>query len=154
MTVKRDAPTATSYYLLAIRYCKIRYDTNVLYSCYPDAKNLASWQGPSANIYVYLVVYSTTSYIYHYSMAPHSNEIGLELRAAVAICRLLYGESFTVIERKTGVKSITAAAIMRRAIDRAESEDFNEILAYLNNINRSKVSIRIEDQLDLNKLIR
>lgn len=31
MTFKRDAPTATSYYLLGIRYCKIRYDTNVLY---------------------------------------------------------------------------------------------------------------------------
>ena len=64
------------------------------YSCCPevssDAKNLASWQGPPANIYVYLVVYFTTSYIYHYLMAPHGNEIGLELRVTVATCRLLW----------------------------------------------------------------
>ena len=36
-------------------------------------------------------------------MTSHGIEIGLELKAAVAICKLLYGESFTVIERKTGV---------------------------------------------------
>ena len=128
------------------------------YSCCPevsiDAKNLASWQGPSANIYVYLVVYFTTSYIYHYFIVSHGNEIDLELRSAVATCRLLYNESFKVIKRKTRINSVTAATIMRRVIDRADSEDFNEVLAYLSNINRPKASIRIEDQSDLFKLVR
>lgn len=59
-----------------------KVDISLPYSCCPevssDAKNLASWQGPPANIYVYLVVYSTTSYIYHYFMAPHGDEIDLE----------------------------------------------------------------------------
>ena len=44
-------------------------------------------------------------------MAPHGTEIGLELRAAVATCKLLYGESFTAIERKTGVQSATTNPI-------------------------------------------
>ena len=43
---------------------------------------------------------------------------------------------------------------MRRVIDKAESEDFNEILIYLNNINRPKAPTRIEDQLYLFKLVR
>ena len=87
-------------------------------------------------------------------MASHGNEIGLELRLAVAICRLLYGESFKVIERKTGVNLVTAATMMRRVIDRADSEDFNEVLACLSNMDRSGAPVRIEDQLDLFKSVR
>ena len=86
-------------------------------------------------------------------MTSHGNEINLELRLAIAIYRLLYSGSFTVIKRKTRVKLIIVATIMRRAIDRANSEDFNGVLVYLSNINRSKVSTRIEDQLDLFKLV-
>ena len=78
-------------------------------------------------------------------MAPHDNEINLELRLAIAIYRLLYNESFKIIKRKTRINLIIAATIMRRVINRADSEDFNKILAYLSNMNRSKVSIRIED---------
>ena len=119
-----------------------------------DAKNLASWQGPPANIYVYLIVYSTTSYIYHYFITLHGIEIGLELRAAVATYRLLYGESFTAIKRKTRVQLATVAVIMRRAIYRAGSEDFNEVLACLSSMNQPKAPARIEDQSDLFKLVR
>ena len=78
----------------------------------------------------------------------------MKLRIAIAIYRLFYNEGFTTIKRKTRIKVVIAVTIMRRVIDRAKSEDFNEILAYLSNINRSEVSTRIEDQLDLFKLIR
>ena len=78
-------------------------------------------------------------------MASHDNEIDLELRLVIAICRLLYNESFKVIERKTRVNLVIVATIMRRVIDRADSEDFNEILACLSNMNRPEASIRIKD---------
>ena len=100
-----------------------------------DAKNLASWQGPPANIYVYLIVYFTTLYIYYYSMVLHGNEVDLKLRVAIAIYRLLYIESFTIIKRKTRVKLNNRSYDKRRAIDRAKSEDFKKILVYLSNIN-------------------
>ena len=87
-------------------------------------------------------------------MAPHGNEISLQLRVAVATCRLLYLEVFQEIERKTGVKAGTAAFIMRRAIDRAESEDFNDVLACLGDSNRTGAPVRIEDQSDLSKQVR
>lgn len=51
----------------------------------------------------------------------------IELRVVVATCQILYREKFEEIERKTGVNWQTAAKIMRRAIDRAGSEDFYEV---------------------------
>ena len=78
-------------------------------------------------------------------MILYDIEVDLKLRIVITICRLLYNESFKVIKRKTRVNLIIAITIMRRVIDRANSEDFNEILAYLSNINRFKVSVRIED---------
>lgn len=84
-------------------------------------------------------------------MAPHGTETSLELRVAVATCRLLYLEEFEAIERKTGVKAHTAAGIMRRAIDRAGNEDFHDVLACLCDANRPGAPARIEDYSDLSK---
>ena len=87
-------------------------------------------------------------------MAPRGTEVSLQLRVAIATCRLLYHESFEAIERKTGVKICTASAIMRRAIDRAGNEDFNDVMACLGNNDRPGAPARIVDQLDLSKAVR
>ena len=83
--------------------------------------------------------------LYTYIMAPYGNEISLQLRVAVAICRLLYLEEFQEIERKIGVNARIAAAIMRRAIDRVGNKDFNDILTYIGNANRVGSPVQIED---------
>ena len=87
-------------------------------------------------------------------MPLHGPEVALEVRVAIATCRLLYHETFESIERKTGVKATTAAHLMRRAIDRAGNEDFNDVMACLGNNDRPGAPARIEDQSDLSKSVR
>ncbi len=87
-------------------------------------------------------------------MPSHGREIPIELRAAVATCRILYLEKFEEIERKTGVNYKTAAEIMRRAIGRAGSEDFYEVLACLGDLNRPGQDTRVVDGTQLSATIR
>lgn len=87
-------------------------------------------------------------------MPSHDSECSYALRVVIATCKLLYFEDYKVIERKTSVKANIAAYIMRRAIDRAGNEDFNDILVCLDNANRPKAPIRIEDQSDLSRQVR
>ena len=87
-------------------------------------------------------------------MASHGIEISLELRVAVATCRLLYCESFDVIERRTGVNKRSAFVLMLRAINRAGNEDFHDILVCLKSLDRPEGPARIEDQSDLSKTVR
>ena len=49
-----------------------------------------------------------------YLMASYGIEISLELRVAVVVCRLLYCESFDVIERRMGVNKRSAFALIDR----------------------------------------
>lgn len=79
-------------------------------------------------------------------MPSHGREIPIELRAAIATCRILYREKFEEIERKTGVN---AAEIMRRGIGRAGSEDFYEVLACLGDLNRPGRDTRVVDGTQL-----
>ena len=87
-------------------------------------------------------------------MPLHGPEVALEVRVAIATCRLLYHKTFESIERKTGVKATTVAYLMRRAIDRAGNKDFNDIIACLGNNDRPRAPARIEDQSDLSKSVR
>lgn len=87
-------------------------------------------------------------------MPSHGKETPIELRAAVATCRILYREKFEEIERKTGVNWQTAAKIMRRAIDRARSEDFYEVLACLGDLDRPGRETRVVDGTQLSTTIR
>ena len=87
-------------------------------------------------------------------MAPHGNETSYELRVLVDTCRLLYFEEFEAIERGPGVKARTAAGITRRAIDRAENKEFNDVLACLCDANRPGAPARTEDRLGLLKTVR
>ena len=83
---------------------------HVLAEVSDDAKNLGSWQGPPSNIYI-LIVYSTTSYIYHYFMAPHGNETGLcVIHTDVACCGHSYEGNNRIIMNccgKESAKSLT-----------------------------------------------
>ena len=56
-------------------------------------------------------------------MATRGHEVLIELRSAIATCRLLFDLNYEEIERKTGVPNKTANAIMRRAIHRAETKE-------------------------------
>lgn len=87
-------------------------------------------------------------------MPSHGREIPIELRVAVATCRILYRENFEEIERKTGVNHKTAAEIMRRAVGRAGSEDFYEVLACLGDLNRPGRDTRVVDGTQLSATIR
>ena len=78
-------------------------------------------------------------------MASYDIEISLELRVAVVVCRLLYCESFDVIERRMGVNKRSAFALMLRAINKAGNEDFHDILACLKSLDRPGGPARIED---------
>lgn len=69
-------------------------------------------------------------------MPSHGRKIPIEIRAAIATCRVLYREKFEETERKTGVDYKTAVEIMRRATGRAGSEDFYEVLACLGDSSR------------------
>lgn len=84
-------------------------------------------------------------------MPSHDRESSLELRVAVATCRILYREKY---ERKTGVNAGTAAEIMRRAIGRAGNEDFYEVLACLGDLNRPGRETRVVDGTQLSATIR
>ena len=86
-------------------------------------------------------------------MPSHGREIPIELRAAVAPCRILYREKFEEIERKTGVNYKTAAEIMRRVIGRAGSKDFYEVLACLGDLNRPGRDTRVVDGTQLSATI-
>ena len=87
-------------------------------------------------------------------MPSHGNKTSIELRVAVATCRILYRKKFEEIERKTGVNWQTAAKIMRRAIDRAASEDFYEVLACLGGLDRPGRETLVVDGTQLSTMIR
>ena len=78
-------------------------------------------------------------------MALYGYEVSLQLRVAIATCRLLNYNTFEAIKRKTGVNTLIVAIIMRRVINRAGNYDFNDIVAYLGNNNRPRAPARIED---------
>ena len=69
-------------------------------------------------------------------MAHRGTDTSIQLRVAVATCRLLFSLDFEAIECKTGVKADTAAKIILRAIDRAGNEDFNDVLAWVGMVYR------------------
>ena len=87
-------------------------------------------------------------------MPSHGREISLELRVAVATCRILYREKYAEIERTTGVNAGTAAEIMRRAIGRAGNEEFYELLTCLGDLNRPGRETRVVDGTQLSATIR
>lgn len=87
-------------------------------------------------------------------MPPHGNETSLQLRVVIATLRIFQGKDFWEIEQQTGVLANTAEKIIRRAVDRAGSNDFHDILACLGDADRSGPSPRIPDQSDLSKQIR
>ena len=110
----------------------------LLYSCIRevsyDAKILASWHSLARNCFVYYIIYFIEITIYYYFMISHDTEINYAFRIIVTTYRLLYLEEFKIIKRKTRIKALIVAVIMRRAINRAENEDFNDVLAYLNRL--------------------
>lgn len=99
-----------------------------------DAKILASWHSLARNCFVYYIIYFIEITIYYYFMISHDTEINYAFRIIVTTYRLLYLEEFKIIKRKTRIKALIVAVIMRRAINRAENEDFNDVLAYLNRL--------------------
>lgn len=70
-------------------------------------------------------------------MPTHHGEVSLQLRVAIATCRLLYHDSYPEIERKLGVSAGTSSRIVNRAIERAGNENFMDILACLGDADRS-----------------
>lgn len=76
-------------------------------------------------------------------MPTSAPEIALPLRHAVATCQILFGGTFEEIERKIGLKAGSSARLMRRAIDRAGCNDFHEVLACMNSIDRSGRPTRV-----------
>ena len=87
-------------------------------------------------------------------MAPHARETSYELRIVIATCRLLYGEKYDAIERKTGLKSDTARRIMQRAIARSESSELIQIIECLKDWNRPGRPPRIEKGSELSSCVR
>jgi hypothetical protein len=62
-------------------------------------------------------------------MPPRGKEVPLPLRHAIVTLRLITQLEYAEIERKIGVPALTAAAMMRRAIQHAGNEDFHDVLA-------------------------
>ena len=79
-------------------------------------------------------------------MSAHSFEMFLSFRHAMITCRLLYRSSFVEIERKVEILINTAERIVKRAIWRAENDDFYKVLTYVDNVKERNSLFRISDE--------
>ena len=98
--------------------------------------------------------YTQIHLITTYFMPTHGREVVFPLRHAIVTCRLLYQSSWSVIEQKTGVAARTVESIVARIIAKVENQNFNEVLACVDDLERSDVYSRISDGSELSLTVR
>ena len=82
-------------------------------------------------------------------MPVRDQKVSLAIYRAIVTCRAFFRCDFGDIERKTGIKASTAAAIYGRAFWKAEIDDFHAILEQINAAPRPDPNSRIPKLVSL-----
>lgn len=87
-------------------------------------------------------------------MSTRGSEVSLSLRHAIVTCRLLFDCTFDVIERKIDVQSMTTTKIMRETQKRVGNNDFQDVLACVENAKDREPLSRVSNDTQLFANIR